>query len=242
MVGLIPLFAVTVIEPDVMDRLPGFRARTEWFEHHRPHFASVCAHSQAAGRRDSRLLSIVSPQQLKLILRRMLDEAEFLSPHGVRAVSRYHADHPFEITVDGVTARVDYEPAESATGLFGGNSNWRGPVWFPVNHLIVGSLLRFHSFLGPDFTVEYPSGSGRRATLVEVADDLAARLAGLFLPGRDGRRPVHAPGWPAEWGDLIPFHEYFHGDTGAGLGASHQTGWTGLIIDTLLGLPVSGRR
>lgn len=242
MVGLIPLFAVTVIESDVMDRLPQFRERTEWFEQHRPHFASVCAHAKHVGMRDSRLLSIVSPERLVSVLRRMVDEAEFLSPHGVRALSRYHADHPFEITVDGVTARVDYEPGESTTGLFGGNSNWRGPVWFPVNHLIVGSLLRFHSFLGPDFRVEYPTGSGRKASLVEVADDLAARLAGLFLPRADGTRPVHPAGWPPEWRDLIPFHEYFHGDTGAGLGASHQTGWTGLIIDILLGVPVSQRR
>jgi hypothetical protein len=225
-----------------MDRLPQFRERAEWFEQHRPHFASVCAHAKHVGMRDSRLLSIVSPERLVSVLRRMVDEAEFLSPHGVRALSRYHAGHPFEITVDGVTARVDYEPGESTTGLFGGNSNWRGPVWFPVNHLIVGSLLRFHSFLGPDFRVEYPTGSGRKASLVEVADDLAARLAGLFLPRADGTRPVHPAGWPPEWRDLIPFHEYFHGDTGAGLGASHQTGWTGLIIDILLGVPVSQRR
>jgi hypothetical protein len=242
MVGLIPLFAVTVVEADVMNRLPGFRARLEWFEQHRPHFASVCGHSQRPGMRDSRLLSIISPERLARVLARMLDEDEFLSPHGVRALSRYHADHPFEISVDGMTARVDYEPGESTTGLFGGNSNWRGPVWFPVNHMIVQSLLRFHSFLGPDFTVEYPTGSGRRETLVGVADDLSARLSSLFLPGGDGRRPVHPDGWPAEWRGLIPFHEYFHGDTGAGLGASHQTGWTGLIIDLLLGVPQSHRR
>lgn len=235
MVGLIPLFAVTVIEAEALARLSGFRERMEWFERHRPHFAVACAHARAPGQRDSRLLSIVAPDRLAVILRRMLDEEEFLSPYGVRALSRWHRDHPFEVDLDGMTARVDYEPGESTTGLFGGNSNWRGPVWFPVNHLIIGSLLRFHSFLGPGFTAE------SEKTLLEIADDLARRLAAIFLPGPDGRRPVHGPAAPP-WPDLIPFHEYFHGETGAGLGASHQTGWTGLVIDLLLGLPVSHRR
>ncbi len=238
MVGLIPLFAVTVIEAPALARLPGVRARMEWFERHRPHFASACAHSLDPGQRDSRLLSIVPPDRLRVVLRRMLDEEEFLSPFGIRALSRWHAAHPFEIDLDGMTARVDYEPGESTTGLFGGNSNWRGPVWFPVNHLVIGSLLRFHSFVGPGFTVPYRSGD---ATLVEVADDLARRLTSIFLPGPDGRRPVHGAA-QVPWPDLIPFHEYFHGETGAGLGASHQTGWTGLIIDLVLGLPVSHRR
>ncbi len=143
-------------------------------------------------------------------------------------------------------ARVDYEPGESTTALFGGNSNWRGPVWFPVNHLVLGALLRFHAFLGPSFTVEYPTGSGHRASLVEVVDDLSRRLTAIFVPGPDGRRPVHGRfdrfHTDPDWRSLIPFHEYFHGETGAGLGASHQTGWTGLILDILLGVPVSHRR
>jgi len=246
MVGLIPLFAVAVIEAETMARLPGFRARLEWFERHRPQFGVACAHSMDLGHLDRRMMSVVSPPQLVRILSRMLDQGEFLSDHGIRALSRYHADHPFSLDVDGMQAAVDYEPAESTTGLFGGNSNWRGPVWFPVNHLAIGALMRFHAFLGPDFTVEYPVGSGQRATLVDVADDLARRLAGLFLEGPDGRRPVHGRferfHTDPAWHDLIPFHEYFHGDTGAGLGASHQTGWTALIIDLLLALPVSWRR
>ncbi|MFI5040928.1 MAG: glucosidase [Acidimicrobiales bacterium] len=246
MVGLIPLFAVTVIDSEVLERLPGFRARMEWFERHRPRYGQVCAHSLDPGHADRRLLSVVSPERLVRILALMLDEREFLSPHGLRGVSRHHADQPFSIEFDGIQARVDYEPAESSTALFGGNSNWRGPVWFPLNHLAIGALMRFHAFLGPTFTVEYPTGSGLRATLVEVADDLCRRLVALFVEGPDGRRPVHGGAArfdddPA-WHDLIPFHEYFHGDTGAGLGASHQTGWTGLLIDMILGQPTSPRR
>jgi hypothetical protein len=246
MVGLIPLFAVTVIDSDVLQRLPGFRSRLEWFERHRPQFAAACAHSLEPGREDRRLLSILPPDRLVRVLARMLDESEFLSAHGLRALSRYHAEHPFELDFDGVQARVDYEPAESTTALFGGNSNWRGPVWFPVNDLAIGALARYHYFLGPDVTVEFPTGSGRRQTLMGVADALAARLTGLFTPGVDGRRPVHGGAERFDtdpvWHGLIPFHEYFHGETGAGLGASHQTGWTGLLIDLLLGLPNSRRR
>jgi mannosylglycerate hydrolase MGH1-like protein len=246
MVGLIPLFAVTLLEAETLERLPGFRSRLEWFERHRPQFGASCAHFVDAGNLGRRMLSIVSPQQLVRLLCRMLDEEEFLSDHGIRALSRYHAAHPFELDVDGMRATVDYEPGESTTGLFGGNSNWRGPVWFPVNYLVVGALARFHAALGPGFTVEYPTGSGRHLTLIDVADDIARRLTALFLEGPDGRRPVHGRfdrfHTDPAWHDLIPFHEYFHGDTGAGLGASHQTGWTALIIELLLGLPVSPRR
>jgi hypothetical protein len=235
MVGLIPLFAVAEIEPAVLEKLPAFAGRLEWFERHRPHFGQVC--TQELGHEDRRLLSIVSPERLTRILRRVLDEAEFLSPHGLRALSRYHAAHPVEISVDGMTARVDYEPGESTTGLFGGNSNWRGPVWFPVNHLIIGALRRFARYLGPTFTVEHPTGSGRQLGLDEVADDLAHRLTDLFRNDANGTRPVHGGvamfDHDPVWHDLIPFFEYFHGDTGAGLGAMHQTGWTGLVIDLL---------
>jgi hypothetical protein len=246
MVGLIPLFAVTVLEPDVLARLPGFRSRTAWFEKHRPHFGAAYPHSATADGGERRLLSVVGPERLVRVLSRMLGEQEFLSPHGVRALSKFHQEHPFSLEIDGMQANVDYEPAESTTALFGGNSNWRGPVWFPVNHLILGALMRFHSYLGPDFTVEHPTGSGHSASLVEVVDDLAKRLTTIFLPGPDGRRPVHGDverfNTDPAWHDLIPFHEYFHAETGAGLGASHQTGWTGVIIDLLLGLPVSRRR
>ena len=245
MVGLIPLFAVTVIEPEVLDALPGFAARMAWFEEHRPHFARAGSHSTAPGAGGRRLLSVLSPERLTRLLDRMLDEGEFLSAHGIRALSKWHADHPLEVSVDGIAATVDYEPGESTSGLFGGNSNWRGPVWFPVNHLAIGALLRFDQYLGPGFTVDFPTGSGRRNTLAEVADDIATRLTTIFLEGPDGRRPVHGRAArfhddPA-WHDLIPFFEYFHADTGAGLGASHQTGWTGLVIDLLLGLPTSRR-
>jgi hypothetical protein len=246
MVGLIPLFAVTVIEPEVLDRLPGFQSRSAWFEKHRPHFAAACPHSTTRDGGERRLMSVVGPDRLARVLSWMLGEQEFLSPHGVRALSKFHQDHPFSLEIDGMQARVDYEPAESTTALFGGNSNWRGPVWFPVNHLIIGSLMRFHQYYGSEFTVEHPTGSGHMATLLEVADDLARRLTNIFLPGPDGRRPVHGDierfNTDPVWHDLIPFHEYFHAETGAGLGASHQTGWTGLIVDLLIGLPVSPRR
>src|ERR1051325_5571420 len=163
----------------------------------------------------------------------MLDENEFLAPYGIRAVSRYHADHPYMLRVDGATHKVAYEPAESSTGLFGGNSNWRGPIWFPVNYLIIESLQKFHHYLGDDFRVEFPTGSGQMLTLWEVAGELSRRLTHIFLRGSDGRRPVFGGMEKFQndphWNDLILFHEYFHGDNGAGIGASHQTGWTGLV-------------
>ena len=167
----------------------------------------------------------------------MLDEAEFLSDHGLRALSRYHADHPLDVDLGGAVARLDYEPAESTSRLYGGNSNWRGPVWFPVNHLIIEALRVYHRFLGDAWTVEYPRGSGRQAHLGEVADDIAARLASIFLTGAGGVRPVVAGiklYTRPDLADAIPFHEYFHAETGQGLGASHQTGWTGLVADLLL--------
>jgi len=183
------------------------------------------------------LLSIVTTEQLPRILRFMLDEDEFLSPHGVRALSRYHKDHPYVLRVDGHDHRVDYEPAESTTGLFGGNSNWRGPVWFPVNYLLVESLQKFHHSFGDNLKVECPTGSDRRVNLWQVASELSRRLAHIFLPAPDGRRPVYGGieifQRDPHWRGLIPFHEYFHGDNGAGIGASQQTGWTGLVAKLL---------
>jgi len=237
MVGLIPLFAVETLEPELVNRLPGFKRRLEWFIDNRPDLTGSCACMRTPGQGERRLLSIVDPDRLSRVLRFMLDEQEFLSPYGIRAVSRFHKDHPYTLSVDGMEHRVDYEPAESSTGLFGGNSNWRGPIWFPVNYLIIESLQKFHYYLGDDYKVECPTGSGRMMTLWEVAAELSRRLTRIFLRGRDGRRPVYGGTEKFQtdphWRDLILFHEYFHGDNGAGVGASHQTGWTGVVAKLL---------
>ncbi len=233
MVGLIPLIAVTTLGHDTLERLSSFKARLDWFETNRPQYADVVSHVYLPGERHHRLLSIVDPDRLRRVLATMLSEEEFLSPHGLRALSRHHREHPLEVEVGGGIARVDYEPAESTSGLFGGNSNWRGPIWFPLNYLVIEALGRYFRYLGDGFTVECPTGSGQKYTLAEVASELSARLVSLFLEDESGRRPVFGASGrfqtdPA-WHGLIPFHEYFHGDTGAGLGASHQTGWTGLV-------------
>ena len=232
MVGLIPLFAVETIASDIIDKLPGFKRRMQWFLENRPDFAANVETDSADGK-FRRFLSLVSRDRLKQICRYLLDEEEFLSPNGVRAVSRYHRDHPYVLNLMGTEHRVDYEPAESRTGLFGGNSNWRGPVWFPVNYLIIESLQKFHFYLGDDFKVECPHGSGRMLTLWDVAGEISRRLNRIFLRGADGRRPVFGGTEKFQtdphFKDLILFHEYFHGDNGAGIGASHQTGWTGLV-------------
>jgi hypothetical protein len=233
MVGLIPLFAVTTIEPSQLDKLPEFRAKLEWFLDHRPELASMVSRWQEPGMEERRLLAILRGHRMKRVLSRALDESEFLSPYGVRALSRYHEGHPYVLDRDGMQYRVDYLPGESDSGLFGGNSNWRGPIWFPVNYLIIESLQKFHHYYSDDFKVECPTGSGRYLTLKEIADELSRRLIGLFLRDGEGRRPVlgnnemfqHDP----YWRDYVPFHEYFHGDNGRGVGASHQTGWTGLV-------------
>jgi len=186
---------------------------------------------------ERRILSIVTPDQLRIVLRRMLDEEEFLGPYGIRATSRYHKEHPYILGINGMTHRVDYEPAESSSGLFGGNSNWRGPVWMPVNFLMIESLQKFHHYLGSDFKVECPTGSGRMMNLWEVSMELSRRLAGIFLRDSAGRRPVFGASRKLQhdpyWRDYLLFYEYFHGDSGAGVGASHQTGWTGLIAKLL---------
>jgi hypothetical protein len=237
MVGLIPLFAVEALEPDIVDRLPGFKRRMQWFIDHHPEFREHVQLLDVPGKGTRRLLSIVTREQLPRVLRVMLDESEFLSPFGIRALSRYHKDHPYVLSVNGMEHRVDYEPAESSSGLFGGNSNWRGPIWFPVNHLLVESLQRFHHFYSDGLKVECPAGSGSLMTLWEVALELERRLASIFLRGADGRRPVFGATETFQrdphWRDLVPFHEYFNGDTGAGVGASHQTGWTGLVTKLL---------
>jgi hypothetical protein len=189
--------------------------------------------------KDRRLLSVLSEEKLRRVLARLLDEAEFFSPHGTRSISRIHAEQPYVLHADGREFRVDYQPAESESEMFGGNSNWRGPVWFPINALLVRALLHLYAYYGDAFTVECPTGSGRQLTLYEVSRELAARLTGIFLRGADGRRPVFGEAETLQrdphWRDLLLFYEYFHGDTGAGIGASHQTGWTGLV-GTLLHL------
>jgi hypothetical protein len=237
MVGLTPLFAVQTLEPKLLNRLSGFKRRLEWFIDHRPELIHNVACMRTPGQEERRLLSAVTPDRLRRVLKFMLDEREFLSPYGIRALSQFHRDHPYTLTVSGVQHRVDYEPAESSTGLFGGNSNWRGPIWFPVNYLIIESLQKFHFYLGDDYKVECPTGSGRMATLWEVAGEISRRLSRIFLRTADGRRPVHGGSEKfqndPQWRDLVLFYEYFHGDTGAGVGAGHQTGWTGLVTKLL---------
>ena len=237
MVGLIPLFAVETLEPEIIDRLPGFKRRMQWFIDNQPHVPEHIEMTQRSARGVRRLLSLVNRKQLKRVLARMLDETEFFSPHGIRALSRYHKDYPYEVYVNGHVNRVDYEPAESTSGLFGGNSNWRGPIWFPLNYLLVESLQKFHHYYGEDFKVECPTRSQNESDLWQVAGSISRRLVRIFLRGKDGRRPV-AGGLEIfqsdpHWKDLVLFHEYFHGDNGAGLGASHQTGWTGLVAKLL---------
>ncbi|HVN80286.1 MAG TPA: glucosidase, partial [Terriglobia bacterium] len=237
MVGLIPLFAVETLEPELLDRLPDFKRRLEWFIEHRPDLTGNCACMRSPGMNARRLLSIVNGERLRRVLRVMLDEREFLSPYGIRALSRYHLENPYTIQVNGDFHRVDYEPAESSTGLFGGNSNWRGPIWFPVNYLLIESLQRFHHYLGDDFKVECPTGSGQMMTLWEVAGEISRRLARIFLKDENDRRPIFGGTEKFQtdphWNKYIPFYEYFHGDNGAGIGASHQTGWTGLVTKLL---------
>jgi len=217
----------------VLDRLPDFKRRLEWFIDNRPDLTEhlACMRSQGVGER--RLLSIANQDQLRRILKYMLDEREFLSPYGIRSLSRFHEENPYALHVNGTEHRVDYEPGESLTGLFGGNSNWRGPIWFPVNFLLVESLQKFHQYLGNDFKVEFPTGSGTMKTLWDVAGELSRRMTNIFLRDEKGRRPVFGNleklQTDPHWRDLVLFHEYFHGDSGSGLGASHQTGWTGVV-------------
>ncbi|MFL5381190.1 MAG: MGH1-like glycoside hydrolase domain-containing protein [Longimicrobiaceae bacterium] len=233
MVGLVPLLAVETMDAELLERLPGFRTRLEWFLRNRKDLVGDAASVMETGMKGRRLFAVVSEPRLRAILARMLDAREFLSPYGIRSVSRRHAEHPFRLEVGGRTVgEVDYEPAESRSGLFGGNSNWRGPVWFPLNFLIIEALQKFGWYYDSSLVVEHPAGSGTMLTLEEVARELSRRLISIFVR-HEGRRAVfggterfqHDP----HWRDLVPFHEYFHGDDGAGLGASHQTGWTALV-------------
>jgi hypothetical protein len=240
LVGVVPLFATEVLEQSVIEKLPAFRKRMHWFLQNRPDLAAHVSYMMRDGHHpdedgtwhDRRLLAIPSRDRLARVLRYVLDETEFLSPHGVRSVSRVHAERPFSCTVMGEQYTVRYTPAEGDNGLFGGNSNWRGPIWMPLNYLLVESLERYHHFYGDELQVEMPTGSGRMVNLKEVAHELARRLSSLFLPDAGGRRPCHGEDTvyavDPHWKDLVLFYEYFHGDTGRGVGASHQTGWTAL--------------
>jgi len=239
LVGLVPLIAVEILEDDVIAKLPGFRKRMEWFLRNRPDLAKhiSCMASCPRTSEGKRLLAVPSRERLERALRFMLDEKEFLSPHGIRSVSRVHQDSPFVFRANGTEYRIGYDPGESSSGLFGGNSNWRGPIWFPLNYLLVEALERYHHFYGDDFRVECPTGSGRRMSLGEIAREIGRRLSGVFLRDAKGARPWHGGvaryATDPHWRDLSLFHEYFHGDTGKGLGASHQTGWTALAVRLL---------
>jgi hypothetical protein len=237
MVGLIPLFAVETLEPELLDRVPEFKRRLEWFLAYRPDLAALVSHWTVEGRGKRRLLSLLRGHRMKRLLVRLLDETEFLSDFGIRAVSKYHEDHPYVFNVDGMDLKVKYLPGESDSGLFGGNSNWRGPIWFPVNFLLIESLQKFHHYYGDEFKVECPTRSGRLVSLDAAAREIATRLTRIFLKDADGRRPVLAQ-YPRQqsdehFRDHVLFYEYFHGDTGRGVGASHQTGWTGLVAKLL---------
>jgi hypothetical protein len=233
MVGLLPLCAATTFEPEFLEKYPEMVERFHWFLKTRPELIAGIHDPRTPGVQGRRLLSILNENKLRRVLTKMLDENEFLSPYGIRSLSRFHAEHPFVIQAGGMEYRVNYLPAESDTGMFGGNSNWRGPIWMPVNALIVRALVQAYAYYGDDFKIECPTGSGRRMNLYEVAEEIAQRLANIFLRDRNGRRPVYGGSGKFQedphWRDYVLFYEYFHGDNGAGLGASHQTGWTGVI-------------
>ncbi len=237
LVGLIPLLAVATVDPDLHRKLPNFARRLRWFLSDRPDLSSVVPSWEEPGVGKHRLLSLVHGHQVTRLLSKLLDPEQFLSDYGIRSISRMHLSQPYELVVDGNVYSVDYEPAESRSGLFGGNSNWRGPIWFPINVLIIDALRRYHHYYGGEFRVECPTGSGTMLSLQEVADELSRRLSTIFLRGADGRRPVFGKNEIAQndphWRDNLLFYEYFHGDTGAGLGASHQTGWTALVARLL---------
>jgi hypothetical protein len=238
MVGLIPLYAVLVLELETLQQFPGFKRRMQWFIRNRPDLKENVACMETPGVGARRLLAIAYRSKLQRILQRMLDETEFFSPFGIRALSKSHQEHPYHLQLDGHEYCVRYEPAESTTGLFGGNSNWRGPVWFPVNYLIIEALWRFHHYWGDGFKVECPTRSGQDMTLRDIAIALSQRLVALFQRDGSGRRPIYGGietfQSDPHWRDYILFHEYFHGDNGAGIGASHQTGWTGLVAALII--------
>ena len=237
MVGLIPLFAVEVLDHVILEAVPEFAKRLNWFLNNRPDLASLVSRWQEKNEDEKHLLSLLRGHRMKKILQRMLDESEFFSDYGIRAVSKYHGEHPYEYWLENTCFSVKYTPGESTTNLFGGNSNWRGPIWMPVNYLLVESLQRFHYYYGDDFKIECPTGSGVYMTLNEVADEISKRLSALFLVNKNGKRPFLGDNNKMQtdpnFKNYILFYEYFHGDSGRGVGASHQTGWTGLVAKLL---------
>ncbi|MDB4941882.1 MAG: hypothetical protein JWP97_1416, partial [Labilithrix sp.] len=245
MVGLIPIFAVETIEEAALDRFPAFVKRARWFVSNRPELAGM-GDAILGGGGKRRLLAILDRERLARVLARVLDENEFLSPYGIRALSRAHADAPYEVDIDGQRQRVDYEPGESSSGLFGGNSNWRGPVWIPVNYLMIEALQKYHHYYGESFRIECPTGSGRYMNLWEVASELSRRLTSLFVRDEHGRRPADGGATDSKmqqdpaFRELVTFYEYFHGETGQGLGATHQTGWTALVAKLIAQSPQWG--
>ena len=243
LVGLAPLFAVETLEPELLEQLPNFKRRMDWFLENKPHLADLVSHWHEPGHGDRRLLSLLRGHRMKCLLKRMLDESEFLSDYGIRAISKYHDANPFELECGGEVAdcgggsKVKYEPAESSTGMFGGNSNWRGPIWFPMNFLLIESMHKFHRYYGDDFKIECPVGSGEMVTISDAADQVSKRLEKIFVEDENGHRAVFKK-YPKiqtdeHFKDYIWFYEYFHGDNGRGVGASHQTGWTALIATLL---------
>jgi Mannosylglycerate hydrolase MGH1-like glycoside hydrolase domain len=233
MVGLLPLCAVAVFDAGFQKKFPEAAQRFKDFISARPELKSFIHDPGKTGHADRRLGSILNETKLRRVLTKMLDEKEFLSPYGIRSLSRFHAEHPFVFRAGGQEFRVPYLPGESDTGMFGGNSNWRGPIWMPVNALIIRALLNYYTYFGNSFTIECPTGSGNKLNLYQVAGEISQRLQNIFLKDKDGRRPVNGGEQKFQadphWRDLIQFYEYFHGDNGAGLGANHQTGWTGVL-------------
>jgi hypothetical protein len=236
-VGLIPLFAVETIEADLLEKLPRFKRRMDWFIQYRPALMGQIHSLMDRGQNGRILLSLVNRDQLQRVLGHMLDESKFLSRFGLRSLSKEHEADPYTFKLEGQTHIVRYEPAESSSGLFGGNSNWRGPIWFPVNYLMIESLQKYHHYWGDDLQVEMPTGSGRRLNLNQVAEELTSRLTQIFLRGEDGKRPFNGGVEQFQsdpyFRDHILFYEYFHGNNGAGVGASHQTGWTALVANLI---------
>ena len=238
LVGLIPLLAVTTIHEETLNKLEGFNSRIKWFVNERPQLSRNLACMEGCDNDSRRLLAVVNEDRLRLLLEKMLDETEFLSDYGIRSVSKYHQEHPYTFETNDETYDVTYEPAESPTKMFGGNSNWRGPIWFPINYLLIESLQKFDYYYDGEFKVECPTGSGKMMTLWEVASELERRLIRIFLPKDNGERPIYGDfmkfNHDGNWQDLLLFNEYFHGDNGAGLGAAHQTGWTGLVAKLIM--------
>jgi hypothetical protein len=237
MVGLLPLCAATPFEPQIFEKYPELTERFQWFIDSRPELTASFHDPTKVGAGGRRLFSVLDERRLRRVLAIMLDESEFLGPYGIRSLSRRHAEHPYVLQVAGREHRVDYLPGESDSGMFGGNSNWRGPVWMPVNMLILRALTNYHAYYGDTFTIECPTGSGRHLNLYQVAEEIARRIVRTFLRDGQGRRPVYGASRKFQddphWRELVLFYEYFHGDNGAGIGASHQTGWTGIVARIL---------